>query len=127
MPIRTFSFLSPLAAEIWAWVVVAYLMVSFTIWLVAHFSPKEWYPAVTTPCSSIADFNNLSDEDELLTPYNVLENEFTLANSLWFTLGSLMQQGSMLNPKVCFYIYISFYLTVLKLKEYGFYYLWVFY
>lgn len=27
-------------------------------------------------------------------------NEFTLANSFWFTVGTLMQQGSDLNPKV---------------------------
>ena len=27
-------------------------------------------------------------------------NEFTLANSFWSTVGTLMQQGSDLNPKV---------------------------
>lgn len=27
-------------------------------------------------------------------------NEFSLANSFWFTIGTLMQQGSDLNPKV---------------------------
>lgn len=27
-------------------------------------------------------------------------NEFNLANSFWFTVGTLMQQGSDLNPKV---------------------------
>lgn len=27
-------------------------------------------------------------------------NEFSLANSFWFTVGTLMQQGSDLNPKV---------------------------
>lgn len=31
---------------------------------------------------------------------NVLENEFSIGNSFWFTIGSLMQQGSDLSPKV---------------------------
>lgn len=31
---------------------------------------------------------------------DVLENEFSIGNSFWFTIGSLMQQGSDLNPKV---------------------------
>lgn len=30
----------------------------------------------------------------------VVENAFTAGNSFWFTVGSLMQQGSDLNPKV---------------------------
>ncbi|TRY77216.1 hypothetical protein TCAL_17031 [Tigriopus californicus] len=29
----------------------------------------------------------------------VLVNEFSLVNSMWFTIGSLMQQGSDLSPK----------------------------
>lgn len=33
----------------------------------------------------------------------VLENDFTMGNSFWFGVGTLMQQGSCLNPKVqCF-------------------------
>lgn len=30
----------------------------------------------------------------------MLENDFTIANSFWFAIGTLMQQGSDLNPKV---------------------------
>lgn len=30
----------------------------------------------------------------------VLENDFTVGNSFWFGIGTLMQQGSDLNPKV---------------------------
>ena len=29
----------------------------------------------------------------------VVQNDFTLANSFWFTVGTLMQQGSDLNPR----------------------------
>lgn len=31
---------------------------------------------------------------------SVLENDFTIGNSFWFAIGTLMQQGSDLNPKV---------------------------
>lgn len=31
---------------------------------------------------------------------SVLENDFTIGNSFWFGIGTLMQQGSDLNPKV---------------------------
>lgn len=47
-----------------------------------RFSPYEWDNP--HPCNNDPD---------------VLENQFTLLNSLWFTIGSLMQQGSDIAPK----------------------------
>jgi len=43
---------------------------------VTRFSPYEWYNP--HPCNDESD---------------VVENQFTLMNSFWFTIGSLMQQG----------------------------------
>lgn len=40
-----------------------------------------------------------SDDHEVIT-LDMLENGFTLGNSFWFAIGSLMQQGSDLNPEV---------------------------
>ena len=40
-----------------------------------------------------------SEDIELLETVN----EFSLGNSFWFTVGTLMQQGSDLNPKVNVY------------------------
>lgn len=77
-----FSFLNPLAAEIWLYLIGAYLLVSFTIFVLARFSPYEWYNP--HPCNP--------DTDEV-------ENTFNLANSFWFTVGTLMQQGSDVNPR----------------------------
>ena len=48
----------------------------------SRFSPYEWDNP--HPCT---------EEPE------VLVNEFSLINSMWFTIGSLMQQGSDLSPK----------------------------
>lgn len=80
---RLFSFMNPLAADIWMYVFSAYVLVSATMFVVARFSPHEWHNP--HPCEV---FNEL------------LENQFSLANSFWFTIGTLMQQGSDLNPKV---------------------------
>ncbi|BFZ10288.1 hypothetical protein BsWGS_13327 [Bradybaena similaris] len=72
-----FSFLNPLAIEIWLYVIGAYLIVSFTIFLLGRFSPYEWYNP--HPCNPDTD---------------TVTNTFSISNSLWFTVGTLMQQGS---------------------------------
>ena len=75
--------MNPLAIEIWLYILAAYVVVSMTIYIVARFSPYEWQ--LPDPCTSNEE---------------IMENEFTLGNSFWFTIGTLMQQGSDLNPKV---------------------------
>ncbi len=77
-----FSFLNPLAIEIWLYVILAYFVVSVLMFVLARFSPYEWYNA--HPCNP--------DTDEV-------ENNFTLSNSFWFAVGTLMQQGSDINPR----------------------------
>uniref|UniRef100_A0A8D8LX89 Glutamate receptor ionotropic, kainate 2 n=2 Tax=Cacopsylla melanoneura TaxID=428564 RepID=A0A8D8LX89_9HEMI len=78
---RLFSFMNPLAIEIWLYVLAAYILVSLTMFLVARFSPYEWHNP--HPC----DVDN-----------DLVQNQFSMSNSFWFTIGTLMQQGS-LNPK----------------------------
>ncbi|XP_071549118.1 glutamate receptor ionotropic, kainate 2-like isoform X2 [Panulirus ornatus] len=82
VPTQLFSFMNPLAVEIWLYILLAYIIVSTTIYIVARFSPYEWHNP--SPCH-----NNRE----------IMENDFTLGNSFWFTIGTLMQQGSDLNPK----------------------------
>lgn len=77
-----FSFLSPFSMVVWIYVVGAYIAVSVILFLVGRLSPYEWDNP--HPCR----------KDE-----RVLENDFSLLNSFWFTIGSLMQQGSNLQPK----------------------------
>ncbi|XP_017175469.1 glutamate receptor ionotropic, kainate 3 isoform X2 [Mus musculus] len=77
-----FSFLNPLSPDIWMYVLLAYLGVSCVLFVIARFSPYEWYDA--HPCNPGSE---------------VVENNFTLLNSFWFGMGSLMQQGSELMPK----------------------------
>ncbi|XP_025767380.1 glutamate receptor ionotropic, kainate 3 isoform X2 [Oreochromis niloticus] len=77
-----FSFLNPMTPDIWVYILLAYLGVSCVLFVIARFSPYEWYDA--HPCNPGSD---------------VVENNFTLLNSFWFGVGSLMQQGSELMPK----------------------------
>ena len=58
-----------------------YVLVSVVLFILARFSPYEWdnpYPCIEEP--------------------EELENQFSMANSFWFTIGSLMQQGSDVAP-----------------------------
>lgn len=79
-----FSFLSPLAAEIWIYLLAAYITVSLGIFVLARLSPYEWYNP--HPCNVDSD---------------AVENTFNLGNSMWFAIGTLMQQGSDINPRAC--------------------------
>ncbi|XP_076358817.1 glutamate receptor ionotropic, kainate 2-like [Tachypleus tridentatus] len=79
---KLFSFLSPLSLEVWIYMATAYLGVSLLLFILARLTPLEW--EAPHPCDPDAD---------------VLENQFTLPNSFWFTIGSLMQQGTEVAPK----------------------------
>lgn len=61
--------------------------VSVFLFIIARFSPYEWVSP--HPCNQDSE---------------VLENQFSLMNSLWFTIGSLMQQGSDLAPTYVIFI-----------------------
>ncbi|XP_068233552.1 glutamate receptor 1-like [Palaemon carinicauda] len=75
-----FSFMSPLSEEIWMCVVCAYVGVSIVLFLVSRFSPYEW--------KMKESFNK-----------SCLTNDFSMCNSLWFTLAAFMQQGVNLCPR----------------------------
>uniref|UniRef100_A0A671SDV1 Glutamate receptor n=1 Tax=Sinocyclocheilus anshuiensis TaxID=1608454 RepID=A0A671SDV1_9TELE len=77
-----FSFLNPLSPDIWMYILLACLGVSCVLFVIARFSPYEWYNP--HPCNPDSD---------------VVENNFTLLNSFWFGVGALMRQGSELMPK----------------------------
>lgn len=98
MPTRLFSFMSPLDIDIWLYVLAAYILVSLTMFVVARFSPNEW--RLSHPCVAAMDPQhygaNGNDEDN---DNNKLENQFSMANSFWFTIVTLMHQGCDLNPK----------------------------
>nr|Q5R4M0.1 RecName: Full=Glutamate receptor 2; Short=GluR-2; AltName: Full=AMPA-selective glutamate receptor 2; AltName: Full=GluR-B; AltName: Full=GluR-K2; AltName: Full=Glutamate receptor ionotropic, AMPA 2; Short=GluA2; Flags: Precursor [Pongo abelii]CAH93296.1 hypothetical protein [Pongo abelii] len=80
-----FSFLYPLAYEIWMCIVFAYIGVSVVLFLVSRFSPYEWHTE---------EF-----EDGRETQSSESTNEFGIFNSLWFSLGAFMRQGCDISPR----------------------------
>uniref|UniRef100_A0A7N6A969 Glutamate receptor n=1 Tax=Anabas testudineus TaxID=64144 RepID=A0A7N6A969_ANATE len=108
-----FSFLDPLAYEIWMCIVFAYIGVSVVLFLVSRFSPYEWQGEdsddedETLPETLFSpeklDFDWYSQaptqnqQKEKETPEHT--NDFGIFNSLWFSLGAFMQQGCDISPR----------------------------
>lgn len=80
--LNLWAFLDPFSLEVWLYTATAFIGVSLLMYIVARISPYEWLN--DHPCD---------EEPEELT------NTFSIGNCLWFSLGSIMQQGSDLGPK----------------------------
>ncbi|XP_061683574.1 glutamate receptor ionotropic, kainate 4 isoform X5 [Syngnathoides biaculeatus] len=78
-----FSFLDPFSPGVWLFMLLAYLAVSCVLFLVARLTPYEWYNP--HPC--------------LKGRCDLLINQYSLGNSLWFPVGGFMQQGSTIAPR----------------------------
>ncbi|XP_044259602.1 glutamate receptor ionotropic, kainate 2-like isoform X2 [Tribolium madens] len=81
VPPSLFMFVSPFSYTVWILLVVTYFVVSLCFFVMGRLSPSEW----TNPFPCV-------EEPEYLI------NQFSIRNSLWFTIGSLMQQGTELAP-----------------------------
>lgn len=68
-----FSFLKPFSEEVWLYLASAFLGISLLLWILSRISPYEW----VSPHSC--------DPEPL-----ELENQFSIGNSLWFTIVSLV-------------------------------------
>ncbi|XP_034070796.1 glutamate receptor 1a isoform X1 [Gymnodraco acuticeps] len=103
-----FSFLDPLAYEIWMCIVFAYIGVSVVLFLVSRFSPYEWhaedYEEGAEPQSPTQASANGVQQGQAPPQQNNQQsleqtNEFGIFNSLWFSLGAFMQQGCDISPR----------------------------
>ncbi|XP_017553847.1 glutamate receptor 1a isoform X1 [Pygocentrus nattereri] len=101
-----FSFLDPLAYEIWMCIVFAYIGVSVVLFLVSRFSPYEWHAEdyeenaeanPNQPSSSTGQTGQGGQNQPQQSPEQT--NEFGIFNSLWFSLGAFMQQGCDISPR----------------------------
>ncbi|OWR53304.1 ionotropic glutamate receptor subunit ia [Danaus plexippus plexippus] len=75
------AFLLPFSNGVWMCLGLAYVGSSLVLYVVGRLCPEEWqnpYPCIEEP--------------------SALENQFTLANALWFNLGAVLQQGSEIAP-----------------------------
>ncbi|KAH8381769.1 hypothetical protein KR009_000049 [Drosophila setifemur] len=77
-----FTFMDPFSGEVWLFLGFSFLGVALSFFILGRLSPSEWDNPF--PCN---------EEPE------ELENQFTIGNSIWFTTGALLQQGSEIGPK----------------------------
>lgn len=75
--------MDPLSSEIWMCIILSYVGVSVVLFIVSRFSPYEW-----------------RYEESVYGP--LVSNDFSLYNSMWFSLGALMQQGCDVYPRYRF-------------------------
>lgn len=80
-PPSFFSFADPFAPEVWLMLLAASFTVAVMLFIMGRLSTEEWtnpYPCIEDP--------------------KYLVNQWSIHNSFWFVIGSLMQQGSEIAP-----------------------------
>ena len=76
-----FSFMDPLSLAVWGCIIAGFFAVSFILYMVGRFSPYEWQEE--------------GDSGATMAP----SDTFSFVNTLWFSLGALMQQGPDIFPR----------------------------
>lgn len=77
-----FSFMQPFSSGVWVCLFACFFLVSVSLFVMGRLSPSEWdnpYPCIEEP--------------------EVLINQFSFKNAMWFSVGALLQQGSEIAPK----------------------------
>lgn len=77
-----FSFMQPFSSGVWACLFACFFLVAFSLFAMGRLSPAEWdnpFPCIEEP--------------------EVLINQFSFKNAMWFSIGALLQQGSEIAPK----------------------------
>ena len=100
--------------QVWLLVALAYLLVSFALLSLARFTPLEWRTQTGAAGlvhllrrDPLAEAERAPEKLEVemvgerrrLERRRVALNQFNTASALWFTVGSLMQQGCDINPR----------------------------
>ncbi|XP_015125944.1 glutamate receptor 1 isoform X1 [Diachasma alloeum] len=102
-----FSFLNPLSKEIWVCVIFSYIGVSIVLFIVSRFSPYEWRviqlngggdPSMVGRGDPSLQHPH-SQQGSLHAPAPCMANDFSMLNSMWFSLGAFMQQGCDISPR----------------------------
>nr|KAF7404092.1 hypothetical protein H0235_014786 [Vespula pensylvanica] len=102
-----FSFLNPLSKEIWVCVIFSYIGVSIVLFIVSRFSPYEWRVLTISgggdPTMSGRNDPSLqhphTPQGSPHIPTSSMANDFSIINSLWFSLAAFMQQGCDISPR----------------------------
>lgn len=76
--------------------ILSFLGVSIVLYIVSRFAPQSWRP-INVP---VPPTNNFTMQTQTITTHQtVAYNEFSLLNSAWFAVASLMQQTCDFSPR----------------------------
>ncbi|KAL1416535.1 hypothetical protein MTO96_027898 [Rhipicephalus appendiculatus] len=94
------AFLRPWTGELWLCTATAALASSLALAFASRLSAAEWVPATSSRSAATAR-RSASCSAYRKAPRRVqtLRNRFTVVDSLWFILGSLLQQGTEVFPR----------------------------
>lgn len=118
-----FSFLDPFTEEVWICISFAFIAVSIVLFIVSRFSPIDWHMTSATPNQSqqltcdntpqhySSGLNSCASTPPPPVPSppppppppGFVTNEFSMFNCFWFSIGTLLQQGSYISPRYCNY------------------------
>lgn len=80
-PPNLFSFLLPFSKDVWVYMATGYLGVSLLLFILSRMAPEDWENP--HPCKEPEEYENL----------------WTITNTTWLTMGSIMGQGCDILPK----------------------------
>nr|XP_054922403.1 glutamate receptor ionotropic, kainate 3-like [Dermacentor andersoni] len=94
------EFLRPWTGELWLCAATAALASSLALAFVSRLSAAEWVPASSSKSVAAARrYSSCAGYTKAPRRAQTLRNRFTLFDSLWFILGSLLQQGTEVFPR----------------------------
>ena len=87
------SFFDPFSAQVWLSILIAYILVSLLMFVIARVTPYERHASRgrNNSTTTIAD-----DAEDGYSP------KLTLANAFWYTLSGCVFKSTNINPKVSF-------------------------
>ncbi|XP_023321584.1 glutamate receptor ionotropic, kainate 2 isoform X2 [Eurytemora carolleeae] len=98
------SFMLPFSDGVWIAMLAAFILVAFLTFFIGRFSPNEWF----------------NPNFCILEPKEV-ETQWTFCNSVWHTVGALMQQGTEFCPVALstrFLVGVFYFFTLIIVSSY---------
>ena len=83
------SFFDPFSAQVWLSILIAYILVSLLMFVIARVTPYE---------------RHASRGNNATTGGGAEDPKLTLANAFWYTLSGCVFKSTNINPRVSFYL-----------------------
>ena len=89
------SFFDPFSTQVWLSILIAYILVSLLMFVIARVTPYERH-------ASPRDGNDNSEENA-----GGYSPKLTLSNAFWYTLSGCVFKSTNINPRVSTYVFVA--------------------